>query len=150
MNGWVKLHRKLLDNSFLMNDLNAFTVFIKLLLIVNSKGEWSGGRRQLAAILDINDRTLYDVLKRLESHQITNLKSNHKYSVITICNYTKYQSRPNHLTNHNPTTTQPQPNTFIRSKNKELRKDGLNKPYSATSNYKTVDELKQLHGMPND
>lgn len=121
MNGWVKLHRKVEENSFLMNDNNAYMVFTKLLYMANSKGEWSGGRFRLSERVNLNDRTLYDVLKRLKSQQLINIKPNSKYTVISICNWSKYQSVTNSPTNNNPTTTQQHDNTLVRieKKNKE-------------------------------
>lgn len=104
--GWIKLHRQIGDNMFLMQDEKAFNVFIKLLICVNKKGDISGGRRQLGTLFNINDRTLYDVFKRLENQQMININSNHQYSVISICNWSKYQQTPT----AQPTTAQPQPN----------------------------------------
>lgn len=109
--GYIKSYRKILDNHFLMQDNNAYMVFSKLLLLVSkSKGEWAGGRRQLGELVNLNNRTLYDVLLRLESQQIINITSNRKYSIISICNWSIYQSTPQPPTqpepNHSPTTAQ--------------------------------------------
>jgi len=81
-----------MDNTFLRHDPNAMLVFLKLLLIVNRQGQWSGGRRQLATLLDVNERTLYDILLRLEAQQMIKIEPNHRYSVISICKWTKYQA----------------------------------------------------------
>jgi len=112
--GWVKLHRNISENVFLQKDNNAYLVFTKLLYTVSkSKGEWAGGRIQLGELMNMNPRTLYDVLKRLESQHMIKLNPNTKYSVITICNWHKYQSSPTAKSeegqlqpNNNPTTTQ--------------------------------------------
>jgi hypothetical protein len=93
--GWIKLYRQMLDNHFLMNDDKAWNVFSKLLIMVNRKGEIAAGRRQLAEIIRINDRTLYDVLVRLEKEGMLTIKSNPKYSVIHIVNFANYQGREN-------------------------------------------------------
>lgn len=91
---WVKLHRQTLDNIFLMKDGNAFCVFIKLLMMVNKKtGEYAAGRRQLAELMDIKDRTLYDVLIRLEKHGMITITSNARFSVIKVNNWSKFQNR---------------------------------------------------------
>ena len=116
--GWVKLHRKINENVFLAKDNSAYFVFVKLLTIVNSKGEWAGGRRQLAFELNMNDRTVYDVLLRLENQLLINRKTNSRYSIISICNWSKYQAYPNRLPNHTPTTRQPHANTLTRIENK--------------------------------
>lgn len=109
--GWVKLHRKITENIFLMHDNNAYLVFTKLLLMVGKeKGQWAGGRRQLGELMNMNHRTLYDVLIRLESQQLIEIESNQRYSTISICNWTKYQSQPNQEKEVVPTRAQPEPN----------------------------------------
>lgn len=122
MNGWVKLHRKIGENVFLMKDNNAYMVFTKLLWLVSSKGEWAGGREQLGAAVNLNPRTVYDVLLRLESQHLINIKSNKRYSVVSICNWSKYQSQSNRLPNNEPTMSQQSANTLIRIENKNKEK----------------------------
>lgn len=124
--GWVKFHRQIRENLFLMNDDNAYLVFTKLLIFVNSNGEYASGRNMLGELLHINPRTLYDVLIRLESQQMISISSNKRYSVISICNWEHYQRTPNNKLVTSPTVTQPQPNndptmTQHLNKNKEGR-----------------------------
>ena len=148
MNGWVKLHRKIAENSFLMHDDKAWVVFTKLLIHVNSKGEWSGGRLQLSEIVKINQRTLYDVLKRLKSQQIINIKSNNRYSVITICNWSKYQSISNNKTNSDPTTNQQPTNTLIRIENKNKESESAKeKPLASNKSFRA--EYERIKKPPN-
>lgn len=108
--GWVKYHRTILENHFLMRDNNAYIVFSKLLLLVGkAKGEWAGGRRQLADIMGLKDRTVYDVLRRLEQQQMITIKPNQRYTVINICKWGTYQNNPTTAqptANHSPTTAQ--------------------------------------------
>ena len=133
-NGWVKLHRKINENIFLMKDNNAWLVFTKLLIIVNSKGEYGGGRNQLGELVNLNPRTLYDVLQRLKTQQVINIKSNKLYSVITICNWSKYQVLPNRQSNNEPTMSQQSANTLIRIENKNKESDqAFNEPVAKTS-----------------
>lgn len=109
--GWVKLHRRITENVFLMHDNNAYLVFTKLLLMVGKeKGQWSGGRRQLGELMNMNHRTLYDVLIRLESQQLIAIESNQRYSVITICKWGEYQNQPNQANEVSTTRAQPEPN----------------------------------------
>lgn len=115
--GYVRLYRQVLENDFLMSDQNAFNVFAKLLLLVGrEKGQWAGGRNQLAALVKLPARTTYDVVKRLEAQQLISIVPNSKYSVYHICNWHKYQNVPNRLNLFKPTTAQPQPNTLTRTK----------------------------------
>lgn len=91
MNGWVKLHRKLLNNELLKTDHKARNLFVILLLIADRNGKWSGGRHQLAALSGIKANTVYKKLKSLQNEQQINIKSNNKYSTIVICNWGLYQ-----------------------------------------------------------
>jgi len=91
-NGWIKLHRKVLDNEIFRHDRTAWHVFEVLLLIANKEtGKWSGGRKQLAELAGVNENTLYNALKRLESQQMVNRFVNSRYSVYSICNWGDYQ-----------------------------------------------------------
>lgn len=142
--GWVKLHRKLLENVELMHDNNAYIVFTKLLMIVNSKGQYAGGRQQLGELVNLNSRTVYDVLKRLESLQMVNIKSNKRYSIISICNWSKYQYVPNSLPNNDPTMTQQSANTLTRIKNKNKEKESRYNP-EAPGYVKAKEIAQSLH-----
>ena len=95
--GWIKLHRQILDNELLSNDATAYLVFTKLLLIANSKGEIALSGRQLALRLDVNHSTLYKTLTRLENEGLVKQLSKHRYTLIDICNWSKYQSTGKHF-----------------------------------------------------
>lgn len=135
--GYIRLYRQLEENEFLMLDDKAFIVFTKLLLFVGrEKGQWAGGRRQLAKRLNINDNTLYKVLKRLEEQQLISITSNQRYSIYHICNWHKYQNVPNRLNLEAVTSRQPTGNTLTRTKeiNNKNRAINLNeKPATKTS-----------------
>lgn len=96
MNGWVKLHRKILENIFLMHDDNAFIVFTKLLMMANSKGEVGSSGRELAKKINLNYSTLYKVLSRLEEEAMIKQSSKQRYTVISICNWGNYQETGKH------------------------------------------------------
>lgn len=121
MDGWIKLHRKMLDNKTLRYDTTSFKVFVFLLMIVDRKsGEWEGGRFQLAEYVVLNPNTLYKSLKRLEKAKMVTLRSNNRYSTISIVNWHKYQGNGNSCGNNEVTTDEQQSNTLTRSK--ELKK----------------------------
>lgn len=131
--GWIKFHRRILENHFLMNDEKAYIVFTKLLLLVGqSKGQWSGGRLQLAELMDMNPNTLYKVLKRLEGQQLITTNSNNRYTVYTICNWHKYQTSSNsqnkneQLRGNSAVTTREHSN-----KNKNKNKNSIDKSIGA-------------------
>lgn len=96
-NGWVKLHRKILENVELMNDDTAYIVFTKLLLMANSKGQIGQSGRELGETLKIKHSTLYKCLKRLEEYQMIKQSSKHSYTLILICNWSTYQDTGKHF-----------------------------------------------------
>ena len=81
---------------------------------------------KLSEIVKINQRTLYDVLKRLKFQQIINIKSNNRYSVITICNWSKYQSTMTQ-SNDNKMTTNRQQNDTLQELRIENKKEIIKK-----------------------
>jgi hypothetical protein len=103
-------------------DHNAAIVFLTLLLLADKKkGEWAGGRHQLAERVGLKSTTTYQALKRLEKAKMVTLSSNNKYTVVHLCNFKKYQ-QVDDKSNDNQMTTRRQPDdTLTRIKNKELR-----------------------------
>lgn len=134
--GWIKLHRKLLDNPILKNP-SLLRLWIYCLLKASYKktkimvglqevqlnpGEFIIGRYQLHNDLypaRIRDQskwasyrkfqvpspfTLWRWLKSLESMQFLSIKSNNKYSIVSIINWHTYQG--NELENEQQTEQQ--------------------------------------------
>lgn len=83
-----------MDNPFLMGDPTARHVFVTLLLLADRKtGSWSGGRKQLAAFVGMNDMTVYHAITRLNREQIVNSTSNNKWTTHYICKWSIYQTQ---------------------------------------------------------
>jgi len=104
-NGWIKLHRKMLEWEW-YNDSNTFRLFIHLLLLANhEKKRWRGieinrgelvtGRKKLAKELMLSERKIRTSLMRLKSTNEIAIKTTNKYSIISICNYSTYQTKDN-------------------------------------------------------
>lgn len=94
--GFIKLYRSLNNNDILANDNNSFIVFVRLLTLVDRRtGSYTTGRKKLAVYMNMNDRTLYGVLKRLEAATMLQLKSNNHATTIYICNWNKWQQDDN-------------------------------------------------------
>lgn len=105
-NGWVKIHRKLLENPISKKSAY-FHLWVTLLLKANHEEEkfmWNGGiiivkdgqfitgRKKLSEETDIPESTIEDILKFLETqHQIQQQKTT-KYRLITILNWKTYQN----------------------------------------------------------
>ena len=134
MEGWIKLYRKLIENPiFLKPEL--LQLFIYCLLKANHEaqklifngqeieikiGQFITGRNIIAKELKQNPITTYKRLKILENLQILNIKSNNKFSVVTVVNYGLYQSeeiKRNTKRNNKGTTREQQGNTNKNVKN---------------------------------
>ena len=101
MEGWIKLHRKILNWEWFKED-NTFRVFIYLLSSANYKtSKWRGitvnrgqvitGRSVIAEDLGISERSVRTCLSRLKSTSEITVKSTNKYSIVTVCKYEEYQ-----------------------------------------------------------
>jgi DNA-binding transcriptional regulator YhcF (GntR family) len=122
--GWIKLHRKLLDNDIYRHDPTAWRVFCHFLLIVDHKtGCRDYGRFQVARELDMNPNTLYKAIKRLENAKMVTQESNNRFTVLSIVNWHDYQSNDNKAGNNKVTTKEQQSNTKqeLRIKKKETK-----------------------------
>lgn len=104
--GWVLLHKKLLNNP-IMNDSELLHIFIYCLLRANfvdcetiwngkkhnlKRGSFISGIHVLSNALNIKKTTLYRKMKMLQEFEIIGIKSENKYSIITIYNYDSYQT----------------------------------------------------------
>jgi len=134
MAGWIKLHRKILDNPvFLKPEL--YQLFSYCLLRANhsetkiiwneqeetlEKGCFITGRKAIAKDIHQNERTTYDRLKLLQKLSMISVKSNNKYSVVRVLNYCVYQGSDTDTqqpANNQPTTNQQPANTNKNVKN---------------------------------
>lgn len=126
--GWIKLHRKILDNGIIKKDPCAYIVFSVLLLSANrDTGTVEIGRFMLRDMTGIKPTTCYQALKRLEEKwEIVTQESNNRFTKVFIKNWHKYQDNEK----QNDTTqrqqidnrmTQPLTPLNKEDKNKELR-----------------------------
>ena len=133
--GWIKLHRKMVDKGFYKKS-QYFHLWVHLLMLANHTQKefmWNGniilikegqmitGRKQLSDDTGIPESTIEDILKFLESqHQIQQQKTT-KYRLITIVNWIKHQN-PDSKSNNRATTEQQQADTnknVIMNKNEK-------------------------------
>ena len=122
-NGWVKLHRQILENEMLAYDNNAFIVFTKLLLLADKKtGRYITGRYRFAEIMNLNPSTARNVLDRLCKHGLVDSTSDNKRTTISICKWKQYQQVKD-STEDSQRTAKGQPEDTkqeLRIKNKEI------------------------------
>lgn len=104
-NGWIKLHRKTLDNKIFKHDLYAWRVFETLLMLADREtGQWTGGRIQLGANAGLKPITAYMASIRLVKANLITLSSNNKFSTFSICKWKEYQALGNSVDNNAVTT----------------------------------------------
>lgn len=106
-NGWVKLHRKMLDNPIVMKDSDHLAVWIYLLLnashteyqvVFNGKkmmihpGQLITGRRKISDATGVQSDKVYRIIKLLKSEQQITQQTSNKNSLISIINWEEYQN----------------------------------------------------------
>ncbi len=126
MIGWIKLHRKLLDNPIFDNP-NLLRVWMWCLLKAShdnykqmvglqvidlEPGQFVTGRFKGSDELKINPSTFYKYLKTLERLQMIRLSSNNKMTIVSIENWERYQTKDSqeYQQNNNKITTKEQQN----------------------------------------
>ena len=134
MNGYIALHRKLLDNPVVCKDADHLAIWVWLLL----KAAWKESdvlfngkritlkpgdlppisRRTIAKELNVSDSKVQRVLKFFESEHQIEQRVNHQSRLITIVSWDKYQgceppAEPR--VNHERTTSEPRVNTIEES-----------------------------------
>ena len=135
MDGWVSLHRKLLDSIVFSNPkllkvwiwclLKAthteHTQMVGLVKVELKKGDFITGRFKGAEELNLNPNTFYKYLKVLEGEKQIELISNNKFTVVSVINWEVYQNEE--IKNNNKITTKEQQNNTNNKGNKGNKKD---------------------------
>ncbi len=157
MEGWIKLHRKTLDNPIITKDSDYLAVWIYLLLntthkeydvlfkgerVTLKRGQLLTGRKSISEKLKIDENKVQRILKSLENeHQIEQQKSN-KNRLITIVSWDKYQQdeqQNEQQLNNKRTTTEQQVNT-----NKNVKNIKNDNNITTTIDDSRVDGLQQV------
>ena len=135
MEGWIKIHRKMLDNPIICKDSDYLSVWIYLLVnathkeipalfkgqkITLKQGQLITGRKSISSKLKISESKIYRIINDFKSeHQIEQQTSN-KNSLITIINWNRYQNNEQQnetQMNNKRTTSEQQVNTNKNVKN---------------------------------
>lgn len=153
--GWIKLHRKLLDNPLVMKDADHVAIWIFLLLnathgdypaifkgnkIILKPGQLITGRKAIANLLLISESKVRRILDEFENdHQIDQQTSN-KNRLITIVNWQSYQKSDQQngqqVTNKWPTSDQ----QLTTNKNKKNKKNVRNIYREPKRNYAELEK----------
>lgn len=106
MDGWLKLHRSITDSS-VFDDADVLKMWIWLLCNVAynehdivyygkiyqiKSGQIITGRKKISQQIKMSESKVYRALNILKLLGNINIKSNNKFSIITIVNWAKYQS----------------------------------------------------------
>ena len=118
-NGWIKLHRKILDNPISHRPQWAW-IWVVLLLLAShddkesfifddqqmhlKKGQFITGRKKLSQITGVSETTVERVLDYLEKSRQIGQQKNTKNRVITILNWELYQNVDNKRTTNGQQT----------------------------------------------
>ena len=125
-NGWIKLHRKMLDNPIIMKDADHLAIWMYLLLnathaeypalfkgqkIMLQPGQLITGRKSIAEKLVINESKVRRVLDSFESDQQIDRQRSNQNTLISLINWDRYQcfdqQNDQPVTNDRPTSDQP-------------------------------------------
>lgn len=105
-NGWIKLHRKTLDNPIVMKDTDHFAVWMWLLLnathsdhdtiyegerLTLKAGQFITGRKIISKELKINESKIQRILKTFEIEQQIEQQTNPRCRLISILRWSDYQ-----------------------------------------------------------
>lgn len=114
--GWIKLHRKMLDWEW-WDEPNTCRLFLTMLLKANhKKTKWRGhdvesgqiftGRKQLAEWSGLTERQVRTSIKHLEAtSEVTSLKRP-KFTIYTITSWDEYQETTSKVTSKRPASDQ--------------------------------------------
>jgi hypothetical protein len=166
MNGWVKLHRIIMDWEW-YNDPNMVHLFLHLILSANHKPvKWQGetieigqlvtGLNALSEKTGISVQSLRTCLNRLKSTGEITSRSTNKFTIITVCKYECYQSenddtnnqinKPSNKrsTNNQQTINNKQEDKNVRSKEEEVKKAYAPNVFLKPSEFET---FKKKYGL---
>lgn len=160
-NGWISLHRKILDNPIVCKDSDYYAVWSYLILSATHKeqtklfkgnkitlksGELITGRKKIAEKFKINESKVQRILKAFENEQMIEQQSSNQNRLIKVINYDTYQKieQRNEQPVNNERTTDEQPvNTNNNVNNVNTDNKVIN--YRAFAHLSmTIDEYNRL------
>lgn len=144
MSGWIKLHRKMLDNPIVCKDGDHLAVWTYLLLnathkeypavfgkekIILKPGQLITGRIAISERLRVSESKIQRILSAFENEQQIEQQTGNKNRLITILSWSEYQhgeQQNEHEMNNKRTTSEQQVNTNknvkkVRSKEEPIK-----------------------------
>lgn len=170
MDGWVKIHRKMLENPVVCKDNDHLAIWIYLLVNATHKeipamfqgrkitlkpGQLVTGRKSIAEHLSVSESKVHRVLLAFENDQQIEQQTSNKNRIISILNWDKYQNteqQNEQQMNNKRTTNEQQMNTNKNVKNERMKelKDLKIKTLYRDSVYLSDEEVEKLvleHGQ---
>lgn len=160
MSGWIKIHRKMLDNPIVCKDSEYLAVWAYILLnathkehpsmfqgnkIVLKPGQLITGRKTIAEKFKISESKVQRILKSFENeHQIEQQNGN-KNRLITILSWDEYQGseqQDEREMNNSRTTTEQQLNTYKNKRIKEQKNERSKDPKKEYADYVFLTETE--------
>jgi hypothetical protein len=164
MNGWIKLHRSLLDDAIWKCSTDSQKiVLITIMLKANHESSewiWKGSKYTckpgqfitsisgLANDAGVSKQSLRGAIAKLKSLGFLTTESNTQSTLITICNYSKYQknedtdnTRANKQPTHDQHTTNTRPTTNKNDKNNKNDKKKRETPLP--DDFKITDSMRE-------
>ena len=144
--GWIKIHRQLLEWEW-YDDINVTRLFLHILLKANHKsknykgeliqiGEHLTSREILSNETGLTIRQVRTALTKLKTTNEVTIKSSSQGTKIQVVNYEKYQVTTNEMTTKRPATDQ-QTTSNKNDKNEKKKKNKQKKeiviPYMSTN-----------------
>lgn len=162
-NGWIKLHRKMLDNPIIMKDAEYLAVWMYLLLnathaeypalfkgkkIMLQPGQLITGRKSIAEELSVNESKVRRIMDAFENDQQIDRQRSNKNTLVSLKNWDKYQifdlQNDQQSTNNRPTIDQ-QPTTNNNDNNDNNVKNERNN-ISDSAESKPPKKVKHKYG----
>lgn len=177
--GWISLHRKLLDSAVFQNaDLlkvwiwcllkathKDYEMMVGLQVVELEPGQFVTGRNKGSDELNLKPSTFRDYLKTLEKMGMIELNPDNKKTLITVANWDKYQTesgRVRQQTDNKPTTSRQRADTNNNiitkehnNKSKKGRTESVLESYNCGDDLKTtliafIDMRKQIKASMTD
>ena len=120
-NGWIKLHRQLL-NHWTAQEPEAMAVWVRILMLANhgpqtkifnscvvkiNRGQLIYGRKKFSIASGVSEMKLRRILKHLADDGMINQLVTSRYSVIPVLSYDQYQDINQPVTSKQPASNQP-------------------------------------------
>jgi hypothetical protein len=168
MEGWIKLHRKTLENPIIMQDKEYLAVWIFLLLnathseydtmfqgqrITLKKGQLITGRKIISKKLDISESKVQRILKCFETEHQIEQQTTRQNRLVSILNWEMYQQheqQDEQQVNNKRTTSEQRVNTNKKDNNinnTKNAKNGINN--RTTQNQETKIHFAEFVSMTN-